>query len=345
MTKTPFFGVRPAGWLGENAGNQTAALLDWAVAADELGFDVLFVGDRLLASAHGEGLAVYDAAMLDPFVTLSAIAALTKRVKLAPLVTVVPFRHPASLAKLTASLDIVSGGRFIFGAGSGWSAPELNMFGVDRKLRGAQMEEGIGFIRRLWLGETVTEEGRFWTLDGVRVLPRPMQVPGPPVWLGSFAPDDAVTWGGSFTGGQKLALERVGRIADGWVPLTYSARYKKQLSPEQLADGWEVVTLSAAAAGRDPAAIACIYAHWIAIVRNDSERKAAEAGLAKFFPGSYEEGCETYLIGTPEEIAERIVSQTSGLERIDGYLFTPIPDGTVQLDAITSELRPLLESR
>jgi probable F420-dependent oxidoreductase len=342
---SPFFGARPAGWLGENAGDQTAALLDWSVTAEELGFDVLFVGDRLLASAHGEqGLAVYDAAMLDPFVTLAAIAARTQRIRLAPLVTVVPFRHPASLAKLTASLDILSRGRFVFGAGSGWSAPELEMFGIDRKRRGLQLEEGIGLIRRLWSGETVTANGEFWELNGVRVLPRPVQIPGPPVWLGSFAPDDAATWSGSMSPAQTRALARVGRIADGWVPLTYSAGYKRQLSPDQLAQGWQIITEAAVGAGRDPSRIDLIYAHWIAIVRNDSERKAAEAGLARFFPGSYEDARETYLIGTPEEIAQRIRAQTGALERIDGYLFTPIPEGTDQLEAIASELRPLLET-
>jgi probable F420-dependent oxidoreductase len=340
---SPFFGVRPAGWLGESAGDAVGATLAWADAAEHLGFDLVFVGDRLLAAARGEDdLAAYDATMLDPFVLLSAIAARTARVRLAPLVTVVPFRHPASLAKLTASLDILSGGRFVFGAGAGWSAPELQLFGVDRRRRGAQLEEGIRLIRRLWAGETVSEAGEFWTLEGVRVLPRPVQDPGPPVWLGSFAPDDSVTWSGGMSDGQARALARVGRIADGWVPLTYSAAYKQQLSPEQLARGWELIAAEAARSGRDPDAIDIVYAHWIAIVRDDAERRACEAGLAKFFPGSYDDARATYLIGTPEEIAERARAQTTALDRIDGYLFTPIAEGEDQLAAIASELRPLL---
>jgi len=343
IASAPFFGVRPAGWLGEAAGNVAAELLDWAGTAERLGFDVLFVGDRLLAAARDErGRAVYDAAMLDPFVLLSAIAARTTRLRLAPLVAVVPFRHPASLAKLTASLDIVSGGRFVFGAGAGWSAPELAMFGIDRRRRGAQLEEGIRLIRRLWAGETVTEHGDFWTLDEVRVLPRPVQVPGPPVWLGSFAPDDPVTWSGRISPAQTRALERIGRIADAWVPLTYSAAYKRELSAHQLVDAWRIIGDAAATCGRDPATIEIVYAHWIAVVRDDAERRACEAGLAKFFHGSWEDARATYPIGTPEEIAERIRGQTSTLDRIDGYLFTPIPDGETQLEAIASELRPLL---
>ena len=342
---SPFFGVRPAGWIRDDPAGQAARLLDWAELADDHGFDVLYVGDRLLSKAGGPGLAVYEAPMIDPFVLLSAMAARTKRIRLAPLIAVVPFRHPAQLAKTTASLDVVSNGRFIFGAGSGWSDAELRMFDIDRKRRGVQMEEGINFIRRLWAGETITEDGEFWQLDGVRVTPAPVQEPGPPVWLASFAPDDAVTWAGTFGGGQRRALERIGRVADGWAPLTYSAGHKVQLSPDQFAEGWRIISESASAAGRDPDAISIIYPHWIEIVDSEEDRRACEEGLARFFPGSYEDGQATYLIGTAEEIAERIHAHTSKLPRVDGYLFTSITERPGQLEAISEHLKPLMKSR
>lgn len=338
----PFFGVRPAGWITDDPGEHAASLLRWAGLADALGFDVLFVGDRLLATAGGSDLAVYDAPMIDPFVLLSAMSACTSRIRLAPLVAVVPFRHPASLAKLTASLDVVSDGRFVFGAGSGWSAPELRMFSIDRRARGRQMEEGIGFIRRLWSGETISEAGEFWSLDGVRVTPSPIQKPGPPVWLASFAPDDAVTWSGSISGGQRRALERIGRIANGWVPLTYSAGHNCQLSPEQLDVGWELVSAAAQDAGREPGDIDVIYAHWIEIVDSDADRAACEQALTRFFPGSWEQALTTYLIGTAEEIAERVIAHTARLPRVDGYLFTSMSERPEQLERIAAELRPLL---
>lgn len=252
----------------KNPADQTRATVEWAVVAESLGYDVLFVADRLLATAHsGKGLAVYEATMIDPFVMLAAISARTERIRLAPLVAVVPFRHPASMAKLTASLDVRSGRGFICRAGSGRSAPELRMFGVDRRRRGDQLEEGIDLLRQLWRGEPVTHHGEFWSLDDVRVLPRPVQDPGPPIWLGSFAPDDAVTWNGHMTGAQTRALRRIGRIADGWVPLTYSAGHKRQLDSAQLAKGWEIIVEAAEAAGRKPTEIEIVYAHWIAIVR------------------------------------------------------------------------------
>jgi probable F420-dependent oxidoreductase len=339
-----FFGVRPAGWIRDDPAGQAARLLDWAVLADDLGFDVVYVGDRLLSKASGPGLAVYDAPMIEPFVLLSAMAARTKRIRLAPLIAVVPFRHPAQLAKITASLDVVSNGRFVLGAGSGWSDPELRMFGIDRKRRGRQMEEGIELVRRLWKGETVTADGEFWQLDGVRVTPEPVQQPGPPVWLASFAPDDAVTWSGTMSGGQRRALERIGRVADGWAPLTYSAGHKTQLSPAQFAEGWRIVSEAATGAGRDPGAISILYPHWIEIVDSEEDRRACEEGLARFFPGTYEEGQATYLIGTAEEIAERVREHTAQLPRVDGYLFTSISERPAQLHAIAEQLRPLLEN-
>src|SRR5690606_31986229 len=230
-----YFGVRPPTWLHDDDVAETSAAVEWAVEAERLGFDVVFVLDRLLAAARGStGLAVYGSTMVDPYLMLSAIAARTTRVRLATLVAVVPFRHPAVMAKLTASLDVLSGGRYVFGAGSGWSDPELRMFGVDRRRRGAQMEEGIELVRQLGAGAAVTASGQWWQLDEVQVLPRPVQRPGPPVWLGSFAPDDAVTWSGRMSPAQHRALGRVGRLADGWVPLTYSAGHKRQLDPAQL---------------------------------------------------------------------------------------------------------------
>lgn len=340
---SPFFGVRPAGWITEEPANRACELLGWAELADKLGFEVLFVGERLLSQAGGPELAVYDAPMLEPFVLLSAMAARTTRIRLAPLITVVPFRHPVQLAKITASLDAISNGRMIVGAGSGWSDAELRMFGIDRRGRGAQMEEGIALLRRLWSGESVSAEGRYWTLDDVRVTPAPVQVPGPPVWLASFAPDDASTFSGTFSAGQRRSLERIGRIADGWAPLTYSAGHKTQLKPEQLAEGWALIAGAAIAAGRDPGSIDILYPHWIEIVDTEEDDQAVREGLARFFPGTYEEARGTYLIGTAQEIAERVREHTSGLPRVDGYLFTSISERPSQLRAIAQRLRPLLQ--
>jgi probable F420-dependent oxidoreductase len=341
---TPFVGVRPAGWLGDEPTAQIREILNWATYAEELGFDVFFVGDRLLAAVADGANPVYGAAMLDPFVLLSGVAARTSKIRLATLVAVVPYRHPASLAKITASLDVLSGGRFILGAGSGWNHTELAMFGVDRRKRGRQMEEGLKLIRRLWDGEAITEDGEFWNLDGIRIEPTPDSGSAPPIWLGSFTPADIATWSGDVSEIQHRALSRVGRVADGWVPLTYSVVNRARISGAQLARCWEIIAEAAEEVDRDPAKIEIIYAHWIAVVRNPAERAACEEVLARYFPGDYEEARNTYLIGTPEEIVEQIRETTSSLDRVDGYLFTPLSDERTQLQVIAEEIRPLLDA-
>jgi probable F420-dependent oxidoreductase len=341
---TPFVGARPSGWLGGDPTTQIREILDWAVYAEELGFDVFYVGDRLLAAVASGENRVYESSMLDPFVLLSGVAARTSKIRLATLVAVVPYRHPASLAKITASLDVLSGGRFILGAGSGWNRTELAMYGVDYATRGKRMEEGLKLVRRLWDGEAITEATEFWDLDGIRVTPTPDRAP--PIWLGSFRPTDIVPdWNGEIDDRIRRALSRVGRLADGWVPVLYSGVNQTRMSGKQFAASWDVISEAAEAAGRDPEKIEIIFAHWVAIVRDQAERAACERVLARFFPGTYEEARNTYLIGTPEEILEQIRSMTSELNRIDGYLFTPLNDDKTQLQAISEEIRrPLLAS-
>ena len=109
------------------------------------------------------------------------------------------------------------------------------------------------------------------------------------------------------------------------------------------AEGWRIITEAAEGAGRDPGEISILYPHWIEVVESDEDRRACEAGLQRFFPGSYDEGRATYLIGTAEEIAERVREHTARLPRVDGFLFTTICERPEQLQVISERLRPLLE--
>jgi len=339
-----FFGARPSGWLTDRPAEQAADIIAWAERAEEMGFDVVYVGDRLLASAKTtEDVSTYQGTMLEPFVLLSAIAARTRRVRLATLVHPIPFRHPAQMAKLTASLDIISNGRLIVGAGSGWSPAELAMLHVDPKRRGVQMEVGLRLLRQFWTGAGVRGDGEFWDFDEVRVSPIPVQQPGPPVWFASISPEDGHNWSGELSATLQRVHERIGRIGDGWAPLTYSAAHHTQIPAAKLLACWNAIAAGAEAAGRNPDDIDIIYPHWMAIVRNGDERRNTEETLSRFFPGDYDEARKTYLIGTPDEIAEQIRSHTALLPRVDGYLFTPISDDPEQLELIQTELRPRLE--
>ncbi|HMA48007.1 MAG TPA: LLM class flavin-dependent oxidoreductase, partial [Frankiaceae bacterium] len=152
-------------------------LVALAEEAEQAGWDGVFVGDHLLY--HDPSWPVAD-----PTVTAAAAVARTARVRLGVLVTAVPRRRPAKLAREVASLDVLSGGRLVFGAGLGSMAAEYAAFGEpdDLRARAETLDEALDLMTALWSGEPVTFHGRHLRADGVRMLPTPVQRPRVPVW-------------------------------------------------------------------------------------------------------------------------------------------------------------------
>jgi probable F420-dependent oxidoreductase len=143
--------------------------LAMARAAEEVGFDSVWVGDHLLYRGDGRS----ERGPWDAWVLLSAIAAATERVRLGPLVACAAFHPPGILARLAAGVDEVSGGRFVFGIGAGWNDTEFRAFGIPFAERVARFEEAFEAVRRLLAGEHVTSAGRFVALQDAVVLPPP----------------------------------------------------------------------------------------------------------------------------------------------------------------------------
>jgi probable F420-dependent oxidoreductase len=158
---------------------------------ERLAFDSVWFSERISGSAP------------DPVVAMAFAAGRTSKLKFGMSVMVLPGRNPVLVAKELASLDLLSDGRLLPAFGLGAVDPqEQSGFGVVREDRGPMFNEALGVIRRLWTEDVVSHEGRFFTFENVRVLPKPKQAP-PEVWLGGFAPSE---------------LRRVGRLADGWLP-------------------------------------------------------------------------------------------------------------------------------
>lgn len=338
----PLVCVRPPGWTHAQA-QPFKALMTWVQRAETLGFDGVFVGDRLLSEASRAGEVVYGATMLDALVTLSAIAASTEKILLGPLVLVFPFRHPIQLAKSVASLDVVSGGRVVLGAGIGWSETEFSALGVPRLGRGEMFEEELAVVRRLWQGRPVDHHGENWSFEDVMISPSPVQRGGPPVWLASFSPGQALDWsGGGLPTAASRVLDRVGRLADGWVPLIYSASSKRRLDADTLAEAWMQVLAAAARSGRTRENIDFVFSDWCYVLDgHGSERRCREA-LRGFFNGTWEEALRTYTIGSRSEVLEKTKAHVRGIDRVDAYIFTPLGDEIEQLDElahVASELR------
>ena len=149
-----------------------------AQAAEEAGWEAFFVWDHL-------GF-VWRAPSSDPWVVLSAVAASTTRLKLGTAITPLARRRPQIVANALASLDLLSGGRVVFGAGLGGRAEEFTAFGDpgDMKERAAMLDEGLMILNRLWSGASVTHRGPHYAAESVSLAPLPLQRPRIPIWIG-----------------------------------------------------------------------------------------------------------------------------------------------------------------
>ena len=200
------------------------AIRAFAQMADESGYTHLRVPDQVLRPGSGH--------LHEPLMVLAYVAAVTERIELVPSVIVTPSRQTVLLAKQLASLDIMSGGRVRLGVGVGGSTAEYDALGADFHARGARCEEQIDLLRRLWTEPEVVFEGRWDTVAGGGLDPRPARPI--PIWIGaSGMPGDRIR-------------RRIGRQSDGWFVLC---------SPEQYAPLKSDIDKAARDAGRDPAAI------------------------------------------------------------------------------------------
>ena len=212
---------------------------DLARAAEARGFESLWVPEhthipvsRRTPYPAGTELPREYSHTLDPFVALSAAAAVTTKLKLGTAICLVVERDPIVLAKEVASLDLLSGGRFLFGIGVGWNAEEMENHGTDPKTRRSLMRERIEAMKAMWTQEQPQYHGRFVNFDPIWSYPKPVQKPHPPILMG---------------GQGTKALKGVVEYCDGWMPIPARA---KDLGPRvaELRRQFEQ-------AGRDPKAL------------------------------------------------------------------------------------------
>lgn len=172
---------------------------------------------------------------MDPFVTLTAAAMATKTLKVGTGVCLVAQRDPIQTAKLVASIDTVSGGRFLFGVGNGWNQDEMENHGTEFKSRHKRARENIEAMKAIWTGSKAEYHGEFVNFDPIMTWPKPVQKPHPPVIVGGAFPYSA---------------RRAIRYGNGWIPQAARGGYK------EIADMFPEFRKMCADAGRDPASIA-----------------------------------------------------------------------------------------
>ncbi|MFZ0657599.1 MAG: LLM class F420-dependent oxidoreductase [Candidatus Binataceae bacterium] len=223
-------------FLTEQSGNPGAI----AHEVENLGFESFFVAEHMAVPSsyttdyprsHDGKVLEFYARLIDPFVALAIAADSTSRIKLGTAICLLPQRNVLETAKVTASIDLYSKGRLILGVGAGWFREEAQVMGVDFTRRWQHLREAVEALRLLWSADDVSYSGEIVKFPSVKLGPKPVQKPGPPILLGAHDP--------------KYALKRVARYADGWCPGGLSVEKARECIPQ--------IKKMAKEFGRDPA--------------------------------------------------------------------------------------------
>lgn len=216
------------------------AIGEMAAAAEAAGFDAVYVTDH---PAPGDAWLEHGGHhTLDPFVALALAAAATTTLRLHTNLLVLAYRNPFLSAKAVASLDAASGGRVILGVGAGYLETEFAALGIDFDDRNDLVDEAITTMKAIWTGDSVAVRGRHFDAPGNTTLPRPAQLPAPPIWGG---------------GNSRRAIRRAVELCDGWLPIPNPARFSKRRrtppleSVDDLRAGIDYARRHAESIGRD----------------------------------------------------------------------------------------------
>ena len=225
-----------------------------AKKGEEFGFDALLTGDHILVPRNisspypytegGEFPGSDSGESMEQITLLSYIAGQTNKIRLVTSVLIGPHRNPLVAAKSLATLDVLSGGRLVVGVGVGWMREEFQALGLPPfEERGAVTDEYIRAFKELWTEDDPQFEGKYISFVNISFLPKPLQKPHPPIWVG---------------GESRPALRRTAELADGWYPLGSNPTFPMG-TPEQLNAGLERLAQYAERFGRDPKTIETIY--------------------------------------------------------------------------------------
>jgi probable F420-dependent oxidoreductase len=283
---------------------------------EALGLDSLWTGDHV--SFHNP---IYESLTL-----LASYASITSRIKLGSGVYLLALRRPTVVAKITSTLDALCGGRLIFGVGVGGENPkEFEACGVPHQERGARVTEGIDVVRALWRDTPASFQGRFTRFEGVSIDPKPVQRPGPPIWIG---------------GRSDAALARAGRQGDGWISYV--------VQPERYAQSLDKIRRAAEAARRSLDGFVAGHLTFVTVGRDyESAERAWVRILSNRYAQDFGPLARKYgVIGTPEQCAEQIDRFMQAGCRY--FVMNPIGDLTdeaAQLETIASEIIPRFQKR
>lgn len=261
-------------------------LAEITTLSEDLGYSSAWLFDHLVSLSNPND------AVLECWTTLSALAPLTKRIRLGPLVLCNSFRHPSVTAKMAATLDVISDGRLNFGIGAGWYRPEYEAYGIPfpkASSRISQLVEAVQLMKKMWTEEISNVTGKHYSLRNAVCFPKPVQKPHPPIWIGVMI-------------GRKRMIRAIGQYADGW---TISSLYLP--SPDEYAEYLHTVRKQLAIHHRrvdevkNAIGVGCLIAE---------NHQALKRKRQKYTPGKVSidayQAVQSQLIGTPDELVQQI---------------------------------------
>ncbi len=299
------FGV---GFTGRGPLSTPDRLVRLAEAAEQLGFDSFFVGDHVVLPASARqskypysvngkmpGGALQDC--MEPITVLAWLAHATAKIAIGVSVLVIPYRNPLLVAKMLATLDVLSGGRVILGAGVGWLREEFQVLqAASFEERGHVTDEYLALMRRAWTIDPVSFEGHYCRVEEVHLLPKPLQSRGIPIWIG---------------GHSSAAVRRAGRLGDAWHPI--ALRSPVRLDPAEYATKVTQMHETAREAGRDPASIVLTL---YAFMEVWSPRRKALGGDRMLLQGTVAQViadiCAYQAIGVTHLVFSTMADETTG---------------------------------
>jgi probable F420-dependent oxidoreductase len=291
-----------------------------AQRAESLGFDSVWVSDHIILPRKvdsfypyaADGVATFrpDEDYYDPLATLNFLAGCTQKIRLGTHVLILPYRNPVLTAKMLSTLDVLSGGRVILGAGVGWMEEEFQALGLDTYAqRGAVTDEYIQLFKELWTKDNPEFHGEHYQLSESGFQPKPVQKPHPPIWIG---------------GHTNPAIRRAAKYGDGWMPI--GLRPPAILEPEELAEKIARLRRLTVRAGRPEDAVSLCFSTGVTFDNSPGATRRMMSGRAEQIAADLRQyqdlGVRNFILGFP---GDSVAALDEAMEQFSKQVMPLIP--------------------
>ena len=296
------------------------ALRALAQRAEDLSYDSIWVSDHIILPRQVESFYPYspdgvagfvpDEPYYEPLATLNFLAGCTRRVRLGTHVLIIPYRNPVLTAKMLATLDVLSEGRVILGAGVGWMEEEFQALGLDTYAkRGAVTDEYLQLYKELWTKDRPEFNGEYYQLSGAGFQPKPVQKPHPPIWIGGH------------TG---PAIRRAAKLGDGWMPI--GLRPPAVLEPEEMAAKIAQLRRATVRAGRPEDAVEVTFSTGVTFDNSPPQSRQMVSGRPEQIAADLRQyqdlGVKNFILGFP---GDTVAALQENMEKFSRQVMPLIP--------------------